>query len=162
MYEIAIDTCVFIHLLNPQNNEDAHIDKLLSHLINDNFMLLIDSTGKIAKDYQAQVIPMFKGVYEMGTQLYLLRQCMQTERRTTVGLDPTDRLMTAIKKVIHEVGEHADRAFVYVACRNDSSLITNDAVHIWNRRAAILKITRKYRGVSTTIVSSREAHDGIA
>ncbi|MCM2357311.1 MAG: hypothetical protein NDI77_04130 [Geobacteraceae bacterium] len=162
MPEIAIDACVFIHLLNPQNNEGAHIDKLLRHLLDEKFMLLVDSTGKIAKDYVAQVIPMIRGAHEEGDQRILLTGWMMTDRHTSVALDPTDQLMTAIKNVIHELPEHADRAFVYVACKKDSALITNDEEHILSRSKDILKSTKKHRGANTTIVSSREAYEGIA
>lgn len=162
MPEIAIDACVFIHLLNPQNNEGGHIDKLLRHLLDEKYMLLVDSTGKIAKDYVAQVIPMIRGVYEEGDQRILLTGWMLPDRHTSVALDPTDQLMTAIKNVIHEIAEHADRAFVYVACKNDTALITNDEEHILSRKKALLKSTKGYRGVNTSIISSIEAHEGIA
>lgn len=160
MDEIAIDACIFIHLFNPQNNKNAHIDRLLAYLLK--YKLLVDSTGKIAKDYQAQVIPMLKGAHERrAQQLPLLRQWMLIDRRTTVNLNPQDQLMTAIKKVIDEIEEHADRAFVYVACKNDADLITNDEEHILDRREAILDRTKRYRGDNTTLISSLEAYERI-
>lgn len=163
MPDIAIDACVFVHLLNIQEkNPDGHIDRLLSYLFKAEFMLLVDSSGKVAKDYQTQVIPMIKGGYEEGNQRILLRGWMLPDRRKKVDLDPTDRLMTAIKKVVYEVEEHADRAFVYVACKNDSDLITNDEEHIWDRRKKILKNTKRYRGANTKIITSREAYEEIA
>lgn len=162
MCEIAIDTCVFVHLLNPQNNQDAHIDKLLRYLIKENFKLLVDSTGRIGNEYLAQIIPMFKRTYETGTQRYLLQEWMQDHRRIKVDLDAKDRLMTAIRRVIPEVDEHADRAFIYVACKHDSDLITNDTGHILDRRSKILSCTKKCRrGDKTRIVSSIEAYEGI-
>ena len=157
MPEIAIDACVFVHLLNPQNNKDSHIDRLLRQLIKDSFMLLMDSTGRIGKDYEAQVKPMIKSTSDTGGQLYLLRYWMQNERRVTVQLDQTDRLMAAIRNIIFEVAEHADRAFVYVACRRNATLVTNDAAHILDRRSALLKKTKRWQGNSTDILSSINA-----
>ncbi len=120
MPEIAIDACVFIHLLNPEHNKASHIDRLLSQLIKDRFMLLVDTTGKIGKDYEAQVIPMIRQTDDTGSQVLLLRHWMQSERRSTVKLLRTDQLMNAIRGVIHENAEHADRAFVYVVCRQNA------------------------------------------
>ena len=157
MSEIAIDACVFIHLFNPQNNTDAHIDRLLTQLIKDSYLLLVDSSGKIGKDYSAQVIPMIKSKSDTGGQLLLLRYWMQNERRATVPLNRTDGLMAEIKSVIHESDEHADRAFVYVACQRDATLVTNDHIHILNRRSELLKKTKRYRGKSTDILSSLNA-----
>jgi len=163
MLEIAIDACVFVHLLNiKEKNPDGHIDSLLNYLLKEGYMLLVDSTGKVAKDYQSQVIPMIKGGYEEGNQRIILTGWMRQERRKKVDLDPTDPLMTAIKRVILEVDEHADRAFVYVACKNDADLITNDEEHIWNRRTEIMKKTKRFRGKNTEIVTSREAYERIA
>lgn len=163
MPEIAIDACVFIHLLNiKEKNPDGHIDKLLSYLLKEGFMLLVDSKGKIAKDYAAQVIPIIKTGYEEGNQRILLTGWMLPDRHTTVESYPTDQLMTAIKSVIHEVAEHADRAFVYVACKSKSDLISNDEIHILERRGDLLKAAKKVGYKSTEIVSSREACEGIA
>lgn len=157
MPEIAIDACVFIHLLNPEQNEGSHIDALLSRLIRDSFMLLVDSTGRIGKDYEAQVIPMIRSSDDTGNKRLLLSSWLQIERRSKVDLNSTDPLMTAIKGVIHEAAEHADRAFVYVACRQNATLITNDTMHILDRRPALLKKTKKLRGANTAFRSSQEA-----
>lgn len=157
MPEIAIDACVFVHLFNPEWNTLSHIDSLLTQLRRDDFMLLVDSTGKIGKDYADQVVRMIKQSDDMGGQLYLLRYWMQGERRLTVNLNKTDQLMTTISGIIHEVAEHADRAFVYVACRQNATLVTNDAMHILDRRKQLLKKTKKHRGDHAAIQSSREA-----
>ncbi len=156
MSEIAIDACVFIHLLNPERNEGAHIDRLLSQLYKDKFMLLLDSTGRIAKDYETQVIPMIRRTDETGNQRILLNYWMQA-KRLSVELNQVDPLMRAIKVIIHEVAEHADRAFVYVACRRNATLVTNDAIHIVDRRKQLLKNTKRYRGKDAAIQSSKEA-----
>jgi len=157
MPEIAIDACIFIHLRNPEFNEGSHIDKLLSQLIKDNFMLLVDSTGKIGKDYESQVIPMIKKSDDIGIQLTLLRYWMQSERRITVELKKTDQLMVAISRSLHETSEHADRAFVYVVCKKNSILVTNDDIHILSRSAELLKIARKVKSRNTDILTSLNA-----
>ena len=44
---IAIDTNIFVHLLNPAVNHGSHIDKLLGKLIQLRYQLLVDSMKKI-------------------------------------------------------------------------------------------------------------------
>jgi hypothetical protein len=157
MPDIAIDACVFVHLFNPDFNTDKHIDSLLIKLKQDGFNLLVDSTDKIVTDYETQVKPLIKKTFDTGAKTYILRYWIREAKRVVVHLDRVDPLMTAIKNVIHEVDEHADRAFVYVAFRHDSTLVTNDRIHILGRCKDLLKRTKKYRGKCSKIRSSDEA-----
>lgn len=159
MHVVAIDACVFIHLMHLKGiNNDGHIDALLSKLFTDGYKLLVDSTDRISKDYELQVIPMIKGEYEEGTQRYLLAIWLMSEdMRVNVTLDAKDNLMSAIKSVIYEPKEHGDRAFVYVACKTDADLISNDDVHILGRRRDILKAVKGCGHKRTEIESSSEA-----
>ncbi len=157
MAGVGIDTNVFQHLFNPAMNTNAHIDRLLSALILEASGLLVDSTSKIANEYQQLLVPIIKNNDETRPQLPLLRHWMSPDIRHVVKLDPRDNLMQQIKAVIREPAEHADRAFVYVACCGDTLLITNDDMHILRRRAALLKKTRRLRGPDTDIQSSCEA-----
>lgn len=161
MPEIAIDACVFVHLLNPQNNPNKHIDRLLNSLRKANLLLLVDSTGRIENDYDAQVKPLLKSLDETGFQAHLLRYWLLYNGKIKIQVNLRDELMIAIKDVIYEIDEHADRAFVYVACKNNSDLITNDKTHILKRRQQLLKRTKKRRGANTTIISSLEACERI-
>jgi len=43
--EVAIDTNVFQHLLNPQNNVNSHINRLLEYLIGRRTTLVVDEDG---------------------------------------------------------------------------------------------------------------------
>lgn len=162
MCDVAIDTCVFMHLLNPQNNENKHINGLLSHFVHFNFFLLVDSTKKIPKEYESRIVPILRKSFDTGTEIYLLRYWMNSARHTVVQLDTRDTLMRRIETVICERGEHADRAFVYVACKRDSDLVTNDIQHILRRRQSILRQTSRYRGNNTRILSSVDAFKGIS
>jgi hypothetical protein len=154
---IAIDTNIFIHLLNPAVNHNSHIDKLLVHLLQLECQLLVDSTKKIGNEYIKMIIPIIKNMDETKPQLPILRLWMDINIRYQVMLDPLDNLMKHIKSVIDEKDEHADRAFVYVVCAADSLLVTNDRVHILDRREALLKSTAKSRGRNTDIQSSLDA-----
>lgn len=154
---IAIDTNIFQHLLNPDMNSNSHIDKLLGCLIQSQYQLLVDSTKKIANEYRQIIIPIIRNIDETKPQLPLLRFWMNPDIRHQVDLDQLDKLMQQIIKVIHEINEHADRAFVYIVCAADSLLVTNDRVHILGRRKELLRRTKKSRGPNTDIQSSLDA-----
>jgi len=154
---IGIDTNVFEHLFNPDVNDDSHIDKLLGSLMRVQYQLLVDSTNKIGNEYQQEIIPIIRNNDEMRPQLPLLRYWMHPDIRLRVEIDRRDHLMQQIRSVIHERAEHADRAFVYVVCKKDSILVTNDRIHILDRRRELLRSTRRERGRNTDIQSSRDA-----
>lgn len=155
---IAIDTCIFLHLLNPMNNQDDHIDSLLIRLAELEYLLLTDSTEKIPKEYQARIEPAFKDSSDTGTKIQILRYWMTMCHRRIADLNRQDELMRAIRCVIPEIEEHADRAFVYVAFKCETILVTNDSVHILSRREDLLARTLPCRGKNAYIYSSFEAH----
>lgn len=158
---IAIDTNIFEHLLNPAKNIDSHIDKLLGQLIRAQYQLLVDSTRKIGNEYLQKIVPILKNMDETRPQLPLLKFWMDTNIRHQVELNQTDNLMQQIRRVIHEIDEHADRAFVYVVCKKDSILVTNDRTHILCRRNDLLKRTKRERGRNTDIQCSNDAFNNL-
>ncbi|MEI7733096.1 MAG: hypothetical protein WCO56_26225 [Verrucomicrobiota bacterium] len=157
MSKIAIDTNVFLHLTNPQENPDSHIEQLLIHLAKLNYKLCIDSTKKISNEYEEKLVPMIRNANEIGFVSYLLKLWLNTDIRIEVELDADDQLMRKIREVIREIDEHADRAFVYVACRGDCYLITNDVIHIIGRRRDLRSETRRLRGQTTDFIKSSTA-----
>jgi hypothetical protein len=161
MRYIAIDTNIFEHLLNPAINYDSHIDRLLGDLIRLQYQLLVDSTRKIGNEYQQMIVPIIQSRDDMGQQLQLLRHWMNPDVRFQVDLIQTDNLMQQIRRIIRERNEHADRAFVYVVCRGDSILVTNDHTHILGRRVKLLRRTRRERGQNTDIQSSNDAFSNL-
>lgn len=154
---IAIDTNIFEHLLNPVTNQGTHIDQLLGQLIGLRYQLLVDSTRRIGNEYQQMIIPIIRNMDETRPQLPFLRYWMNSDIRHQVELNQQDDLMQQIRQIIYERSEHADRVFVYVVCREDAILITNDQIHILGRRNDLLKRTRRERGPNTDIQSSNEA-----
>jgi len=152
---IAIDTNVFEQLLNPQENTDNHIDKLLGTLATDKVGLVVDKERRTENEYKNRFILMFKNSSEKNTQqLSLLRYWIipQVGNRKRISVSNRDQLMEAIRGVITE-NEAVDRIFVYVAFKSDRILITNDRRHIIKgglrekpeRRKALLRKTRKCR-----------------
>lgn len=127
---VALDSNVFIHLLNPKNNKDEHIDRLLGALAADQLSLLIDDQNYIASEYQRLVLPIVQNTSDTGIQVQLLRYWMVLANRETVNVVKTDPLWKAVLKVIHERPENADRCFVCVAFLKSKPLVTNDELHI--------------------------------
>src|SRR5690349_6403414 len=87
MARIAIDTNVFVHLTNPQENPDSHIDQMLSHLAKDNPRLCIDSTNKISNEYLEKLGPRIGNSNETGIAIYLLRFWMNPDLRDIIETD---------------------------------------------------------------------------
>ena len=166
---VAIDTNVWIHLLNPQDNADSHIDRLLDYLRRRGIALIVDDQGEIEKEYWKSVLPRLQGMDETRNERYLLRYCLNAPRRT-VALNELDDLMKAIARVICEPDKGIDRTFVYVALRIGRILISNDMRDIvqghggetqaW-RRDRLLRITEEIRPEGADILTSLEAYEKI-
>lgn len=158
---VAIDTNIFIHLTNSQENPDSHIDQLLMHLAKSDPRLCVDSTRKIGNEYEEKLGPRIRNESEQNIAIYLIRYWMNDDVRQVVEVDHQGPLMHRIRRVIVEPDEHVDRAFVYVSCQGDCPLITNDNQHILGRRGHLRKATKGYRGPNTDFISSRQAVDAI-
>ena len=167
--EVAIDTNVFQHLLNPQNNVDFHINTLLECLIRERTTLVVDEQGLIASEYQQQLKRRLGESDDVRNEIQLLRYWVLYAQRHQVSLDESDNLMNAVYKVIIEVSENVDRTFVYVAFQQGTTLISNDLRHIVRgpvdepdpRRARLLSDTEGLRPDGADILTSQEAYDKI-
>src|SRR5207244_2524323 len=60
--KITIDTNVFVHLFNPANNVDDHIDQLLQGLVGQQRMPCYDTTktNRINSEYTHQLAPIIR------------------------------------------------------------------------------------------------------
>ena len=162
---VAIDTNVFQHLLNPQNNPGFHINGLLEHLTKLGTALLVDDQGAIASEYHQQLARRLRNSDDLRNELQLLRYWFLYAPRRRVGVDEHDDLMQAIGSVI-EASEHTDRTFVYVAFQQGTALVTNDLRHIVRgtgggsvlRRDILLGKTIGLRPATARILTSEEAH----
>ncbi len=164
---VAIDTNMSVHLLNPEQNPDGHIHRLLEFLIMQDTMLIVDLQGGINREYQHHVEPMLRGKSVSGNELYLLAYWMKPEVQVKLSVSRNDDLMRAIRGVIFEIPKHADRTFVYVAFNSGRTLMTNDEADIvygpprernWTpRKARLLRASRAYRPEGADILTSKEA-----
>ena len=168
---VAIDTNVFLHLLNPQENANSHITTLLGYLQTRGVVHVVDESRRIEGEYLNQIGQILPRIDELGTEGDILRYWITeaTPRRVPVSLQ--DDLMRAIRNVIIEPSEQVDRIFVYVAFQAGSVLISNDETHIVfgprsetrqpPRRNRLLRTTRRLRSAGADILTSIEAYEKI-
>ena len=171
---VAIDTNVFEHLLDPQENADLHINKLLVFLHELGTSLIVDNGKRISNEYNHRIGPRIANQYDTRNEIYILRYWVEYAPRQEVQVFGADTLMTAIGNVIVELREAVDRIFVYVAFRQGKVLISNDKAHIvdgpvtergrYPRRHRLLSETRRWRRTrpdDADILTSIEAHGKI-
>ena len=163
--KLAIDTNVFRHLFNPQDNTCLHINKLLGYLVGEGATLVVDDGGDIAREYNYQLARRLADSSDTRNEVQILRYFMLYAQRHHIAVDENDELMAAIKKVIVEVSEDVDRSFVYVALQRGTTLISNDRRHIINgprneftpRRTRLLHDTANLRPSGADIMTSWKA-----
>lgn len=149
---IAIDTNVFVHLLNPEKNPGGHIDDLLGRLQQDGISLLVDEGGRIAGEYDDKLAPVIRNSSDEDSKTSLLRYWMvaSLNDRTTVAVDGKSKLMVQIKKRITR--KTPDSIFVYVALKKQRVLVSNDQADIIGQRAEVRRIEKK-----SELLTSQEA-----
>ena len=163
---VAIDTNVFEHILNPQENIDSHINALLTHLQELQVCLIVDDSARIFGEYNHRIGPIIQKADDTRNEIYLLRYWLLNAPRLNTPVSGNDPLMTAIRRVVIELAEAVDRIFCYVALINGRVLITNDRMNIVfgppnespPRRARILNGTRRWRLQGADILTSQEAY----
>ena len=162
---VAIDTNVFLHLFNPQENTDRHIDRVLVYLYEQGIALIVDDKGRIRGEYENQIRPIVEKSDEMRFEIQILRAWFLPDApRRVVSLDMRDSLMQAIRNAMPT--DSTDRIFVYVAFKEGKILISNDREDIVSQRQRLLNDTRRIRkrigSDDAEILTSQEAHDRIS
>ena len=69
---VAIDTNVFIHLLNPRENVESHINELLKNPQMAQVSLIFDEEGRILGEYNNQIGPMIMESDDMRDEIHIL------------------------------------------------------------------------------------------
>ena len=161
----AIDTNLFEHLLNPQENVYAHIDRLLQKMRDIGVMLIIDDKRRILAEYNDRTVPLFKNQGTDSSKRFLIQYWTQECKKYHVPVEHSSELMKKIKKVLPQ-GEGTDAVFVFVVFRCGGTLLTNDRDDIIDegskqdaRRRKLLKI--RERDMNSEILTSKEAFDGL-
>ena len=167
---VAIDTNVFVQLLNPQNNINGHINSLLVHLQEKGVSLLLDSKNRIWGEYANRLTLNNPSAYVRLNEAEILEYWLEYAPKCSLRVNLSGELMTVIKGVIFEE-EAVDRILVYVALSKGKTLVSNDRRHIvdgpsWEssqrpRRNRLLRKSRSKRPQGGKILTSLEAFDRI-
>ncbi|MGC2698422.1 MAG: hypothetical protein WA738_21750 [Candidatus Angelobacter sp.] len=156
-FEVTIDTNVFVHLFNiKNNNEDAHIDKLLSSLVDRRATLCVDDKGRMKGEYVTHVVPLIKKASDETLKVYWLRYLMEYNEWHSIPVDFGDQLMVSIRRVL-VIAERSDHVFVYVAIGSNTVLVSNNAIHITHYRNELRKCAKKCGSKVSDFLSSRQA-----
>lgn len=158
---LSIDTNVFLHLLNPAADQQAHIGHLFVCILKLKPALCVDQAGKISAEYDSKLGPLVSTSTEVGIERVLISQALQLPREEGL-VDRKGPVYTKVEKILHEKDESVDRAFVTVACIKSCMLITNDSVHILARVSELKKALKKYFKGGTAIMNSLDARELLA
>ena len=157
---IAIDTNIFMHILNPQKNTDEHIDQLLEQLSDDGIKLLVDDGERIINEYSRCLDEMIEGM-ELDSRQLLLLYWLDVQNHKSIKIIPKDTLMISIKKIIppKKGKSRTDCYFVYVAFKEGRILITHDEGDIGKRCEELFNISKKRgRKKGSDILTSCKAY----
>lgn len=168
---VGIDTNVFEHLLNKENNAENHINHLLTHLQQQSIALLVDDGDRIAGEYNHHLDPIIRRADDERNEIFILRYWMTVAPRYEVTVNGAGQLMTTIRRVIKEPSEAVDRIFVYICISEGKILVSNDEMHIvigptresrlGERRQRLLRDSRGIRPNGADILTSKAAHAAI-
>src|SRR2546423_12672403 len=139
--EVTIDTNVFVHLFNPQNNTGNHIDRLLHSLVEKQARLCVDDKNRIFGEYKIHIGPLFKAKSDQDLRLFWLRYFLIDEPPNELPVNFGDALMVAIKGQMRGT-EPSDHVFVYVAISSNTVLVSNNQGHITDRRRELRKCAK--------------------
>ena len=96
---VGIDTNVFEHLLNKENNNaDGHINELLIHLQQQNIVLLVDDGNRIAGEYNHQLGQTIRRTDDERIEIFILRYWIQYAPRLEISVQGSDQLMTVYQR----------------------------------------------------------------
>ena len=165
---IAIDTNVFEHLFNSQENRNNHIDKLLGQLFRDGIKLLVDKGSRITNEYKDRLGRRIRQMKHSDKGL-LLKHWIDPMNHNPIPT-PNDNLRSKIKQIVRTGASGTDITFVYVALSTGKVLITNDKHDIIDegtkpnqRRQKLLTIPKKIgRKNGADILTSEESYARIA
>ena len=163
---IAIDTNIFVHLLEP--NRGSNIEKILLMLQKKNARLIHDSKNRIKGEYAQKILHHFQMLDYPDYQDIIDYWLDQDADNLVVTVNQDDSLYKKIKGILKFQKKTVDRIFVYVALRENRTLITNDRSGIIDkntkakdglRRRKLLRVTHKEKAKSANIYDSDEAYE---
>lgn len=154
---VVIDTNIFLHLVDPRENSDGHINHLLLGLARTH-ELHVDKNGDISREYKQKLISVIQSLDETGYEKYILTFLILTKPMHVLELQPPENLRKAIALIINDKTKKIDRCLVETAALSNCDLITNDKVDILNNTSELKKVLKKQRFKKTNFIDSRTAY----
>ncbi len=160
---MVIDTNVLEHAFDPTMNRDGHVERLLRKFSEQKRKLCIDRAAptqksRIIAEYQHRLQYHLHALEERGQLSQWLRYLTVLAERVDITVNLADALGVQIVQQMKPVGaEVSDRIFVYVACKLDSVMVSNNHRHVTDLRSELIKAARKIRSKNTDFLSSAEA-----
>lgn len=154
---IVVDTNIFLHLVDPRENQDGHISHLLLSIARTH-ELKIDKAGEIEREYKRKLIDVIASLEETGYERYILTLLLVNKPMSKIDLEPSDSLRKAIEQIINDKSKKIDRCLVETAALSDCDLITNDKVDILNNASELKKALKKQKCKKTNFIDSRTAY----
>ena len=162
---MVIDTNVLEHVLDPVINSDEHLDRLLRKFSEQRRKLCIDSLSqnrgsKILNEYNNRLQSRWKAMDERGQVAQWIRYVILYAERLATPVDLSDGLGSNIVPHMNRVGaDRTDQTFVYVACKLNSVMVSNNARHITDLRSKLRRAAHRIRSNDTDFLSSVQAED---
>lgn len=154
---IVIDTNIFLHLVDPRENQDGHISHLLLSIARTH-ELKIDKAGEIEREYKRKLINVITTLDETGYERYILTLLLINKPMCKIELEPSESLRKAIEHIINDKTKKIDRCLVETAALSDCDLITNDKVDILNNAPELKKALKRQKCKKTNFIDSRTAY----
>lgn len=160
---MVIDTNVLEHVFDPGRNGDGHLDSLLKKFAEQRRKLCTDrppqnKKSRILEEYGHRLQFHLKAMEERGQVAQWLRYLVEYAERVDTPVNLRDGLGSSITPQMNRVGaERSDHVFVYVACKLNSVMVSNNARHVTDIRAGLRRSARRVGSDLTDFLSSLEA-----
>ena len=122
---VTIDSNVLIHVFNPQENTDEHIEALLAFLITHNYFACVDAKNVILREYNGIVEKWMRNKDQDGNEVILVRHWLDRDNQHPLEVDRTGPLYSLVEKIIKkrvplkhlkDADWRRDCMFITVAC----------------------------------------------
>jgi len=160
---MVIDTNVLEHVFHPIINADGHVERLLRKFSEQRRKLCTDrpsgtQRSRVMEEYKHRLQFHLRGMQERGQVTQWLRYVLVLAERVDTPVDLSDNLGRSVVPQMDSVGaERSDQIFVYVACKLDSVMVSNNSRHVTDIKVGLRRAARKVGSNNTEFLSSTEA-----
>jgi hypothetical protein len=160
---MVIDTNVIEHVFDSVVNGDGHVERFFQKFTRQKKALCLDrppdgQKSRILSEYQHRMQFHARQIDEHGQMTQWLRYIFVLADRIDTPVNLADALGRNVAQHMNRVqAERSDQIFVYVACRLDSVMVSNNTRHVTNLRPQLRRAARSVHSNNTDFVSSSDA-----